>query len=113
MKINFPQLPGYEFSWRSLQIEPIPFSGERITLGTLVKGNDQALIAAKLIQADKLRKMYGNEFGNKIADALSLCIKAAESFYSNKPLSTVWTPPPEGFHIGKLNSSLAENSAFL
>lgn len=109
MKLNFPHLPDYEFSWRSLQIEPIPFSEERITLATLVKGTDQALIAAKLIHAEKLKKMYGNDFGGKIIDALNLCIKSAESFYNNKPLSTNWTPPLEGFHIGKLNSSLAEN----
>mgnify|MGYP003145574420 CR=1 FL=1 len=109
MKLNFPQLPNYEFSWRSLQIEPIPFSEERITLAALVKGSDQALIAAKLIHAEKLKKMYGGEFGGKIADALSLCIKSAENFYNNKPLSTNWTPPLEGFYIGKLNSSLATN----
>jgi hypothetical protein len=109
MKTNFPQLPSYEFGWRSLQVEPIPLSGERITLGALVKGNDQALIAAKLIDSNKLRKMYGSEFGNRIADALSLCIKSAEDFYSNKPLSSNWVPPLEGFHVGKINSSLAEN----
>ena len=55
MKIDFPKLPEYEFSWRSLQIEPIPLSGERITLGAVVKGGDQALIAAKLIHAEKLK----------------------------------------------------------
>jgi len=109
MKSSFPKLPDYEFSWRSIQVEPVPFSGERITLGTLVKGSDQALIAAKLIPAPKLKKMYGQEFGDRIADALALCIRSAEEFYGNKPLSSNWTPPLEGFYIGEVNSSLAEN----
>lgn len=109
MKIDFPKLPEYEFSWRSLQVEPIPLSGERITLGAVVKGGDQALIAAKLIHAEKLKKMYGDQFGTGIADALNACIKSAENFYSNKPLSMDWEPPLEGFYLGKINSSLAEN----
>lgn len=109
MKIDFPKLPDYEFSWRSLQVEPIPLSGERITLGAVVKGGDQALIAAKLIHAEKLKKMYGDQFGSGIADALNACIKSAENFYSNKPLSMDWKPPLEGFYLGKINSSLAEN----
>lgn len=109
MKIDFPKLPEYEFSWRSLQVEPIPLSGERITLGAVVKGGDQALIAAKLIHAEKLKKMYGDQFGSGIADALNACIKSAENFYSNKPLSMDWEPPLEGFYLGKINSSLAEN----
>lgn len=109
MKIDFPKLPEYEFSWRSLQVEPIPLSGERITLGAVVKGGDQALIAAKLIHAEKLRKMYGDQFGSGIADALNACIKSAENFYSNKPLSVDWEPPLDGFYLGKVNSSLAEN----
>lgn len=109
MKIDFPKLPEYEFSWRSLQIEPIPLSGERITLGAVIKGGDHAFIAAKLVHAEKLKKMYGDQFGTGIADALNICIKSAENFYSNKPLSMDWEPPLEGFHLGKINSSLAEN----
>ncbi len=109
MKIDFPKLPAYEFSWRSLQVEPIPLSGERITLGAVVKGGDKALIAAKLIHAERLKKMYGDQFGRGIADALNICIKSAENFYINKPLSMDWEPPLEGFYLGKINSSVSEN----
>ena len=109
MKSSFPKLPDYEFTWRSIQIEPIPLSGERITLGALVKGGDQAFIAAKLVPVSKLKKMYGNEFGGRIADALGMCVRSAEEFYSNKPLSSNWVPPLEGFYASNANSSLAEN----
>lgn len=109
MKNKFPKLPGYEFTWRSLQLEPVPFSGERITLAVLVKGWDKSLIIAKLVNNEKLRRFFGPEFTNRIVDSLSLCMYSAETFYKNKDLSATWNPPLEGFFLGKQGSSLAEN----
>lgn len=109
MRPAFPKLPDYRFSWRSLQIEPIPMSGERITLGIILKGEDQALLGAKLVAGTRLKKMYGPEFGSSINDALSLCTDYAEKYYKTNPLSNVWAPPLEGFYLGELQSSLAEN----
>ncbi|MEX0740810.1 MAG: hypothetical protein WD071_15855 [Pseudohongiella sp.] len=109
MKIQFPPVPDYAFSWRSLQIEPIPMSGERITIGLILKGDDQALIAARLVPSSRLKKIYGLEMGARIAEALSLCVYRAEKFYSRQPLAGDWPPPLEGFYLGALKSSLAEN----
>ncbi len=109
MSQSFPELPGYGFSWRSLQIEPVPLSGERITLGAIVKGDDQELIAAKLITTSQLKKIYGREFSARIADALSLCIDHAEQYYSANPLSNKWSPPLDRFYVGELRSSVAES----
>ena len=109
MSPSYPELPGYGFSWRSLQIEPVPLSGERITLGALVKGDDQELMAAKLISKSHLKKIYGQEFGARIADALNLCINHAEKYYSANPLSNKWSPPLDRFYVGELHSSVADN----
>ena len=109
MKIKFPKLPTYAFSWRSLQLEPIPGSGERITVGSIVKGEDNALIAARLIPTAKMRGMYGIEYGRRITDALKLCIDTAEKYYVAKPISNEWRPVLEGFYLGNLNSSVAED----
>lgn len=109
MKFQYPTLPGYGLSWRSIQVEPIPHSGERITIGTVVKGEDQALMAAKLVLVHNLKKIYGKEFGTRIGDALELCVNAAEKFYSLNPLSSSWSPPLEGFYLGKENSTLAKD----
>ena len=109
MKSMFPPIPSYSFSWRTLQIEPIPTSGERITMGLVLKGDDQALIAARLVSSSKLKKMYGSEMGGRIADALSMCIDGAEKFYTYQSLAGVWSPPLEGFYLGEVRSSLAEN----
>lgn len=109
MTTQFPQLPKYGFSWRSIQIEPIPHSDERITVGSIVKGEDSALIAAKLLTGQKLKSVYGQEFGKRIADALNLCVDAAEKYFSNHSLSSNWIPPLEGFHIGKEKFSHADS----
>ena len=109
MKSQYPAPPNYGLSWRSIQVEPIPLSGERIAVGTVVKGEDQLLIVAKLIPFQKLKKVYGEEFGRRIGDALQYCIDAAEKFYSLNPLSSQWTPPLEGFYLGKEVTTLAKN----
>lgn len=109
MTSSFPELPRFGFSWRSIQIEPVPLSGERITLGAIVKGDDQELLAAKLIPTPQLRKIYGPNFGSRIGEALNLCISHAENFYSINPLSNKWSPPLDRFFVGEMNSSVAEN----
>lgn len=109
MNSRFPSLPDYGLSWRSLQVEPITNSGERITIGSIVKGEDRALIAAKLVDGSKLRKLYGQEVGRRIADALQLCIDAAEEFYKTNPLSSSWSPPLEGFYLGSEQNTIAKD----
>ena len=49
MKPQYPAPPIYGISWRSTQAEPVPLSGERIAVGTVVKGEDRLLMVARLI----------------------------------------------------------------
>ena len=90
-------------------MEPTPLSGERITAGIIVKGEDQDLVAAKLLPASHLAKVYGREFAKRIADAVGLCIRHARKFYQINPLSTLWTPPLERFFLSDIQSSVAAN----
>jgi hypothetical protein len=109
MKDKFPQLPKYEFAWRSLQVEPVQNSGERITVGVVVKGMDQKVMAVKLIPAQKIKMMFGDKFGERIASALNICMKAAETFYADNGLANAWLPPLDGFFAGNMSVSRAEN----
>lgn len=109
MKGQYPPLPGYDFSWRSVQLEPIPGSGERITVATLVKGGDNSFIAAKLLNSAKLKALYGTDFAESISDALSHALRDAEAFYQHRPLSVDWLSPFEGFSLGSLAYSLANS----
>jgi len=107
--MKFPSLPEYGYSWRSVQIEPIPHSGERITLGAILKGDDGLLIAAKLVPAVKIKSVFGKKFGGRIADALVICMNAAEKFYCDKPLTKIWTHPMEGFFASQFREAVADN----
>lgn len=109
--MSFPELPSYRFSWRNIQVEPTPASGERLTGGLLVEGENHELVTAELLPKSHLRRIYGREFGKRIADALDLCIHYAEKFYNVNPLSSVWSPPLEGFFLSKIHSSVAESLA--
>ena len=108
--MSFPKLPGYRYSWRSLQLEPISLSSERITVGIIVKGQDERLIAAKLLPRLYLKKIYGGEFGKRVAEAATLCIRHAEKYYEVNPLSTSWAPPLDGFFLNEIKSSVAEDA---
>ena len=103
----FPRLPEYSYSWRSIQIEPLPNSGERITLGAIVQGDDGSLMVAKLVPATKLKSIFGQVFGGRIADALNICVASAESFFSKQALTHDWRPPLDGFLVSETRSSVA------
>ena len=105
----FPSLPEYSYFWRSIQIEPIPNSDERITLGAIVKGDDGLLMVAKLVPATRLKTIFGKVFGGRIAGALNICVASAEAYFSNQPLTRDWRPPLEGFLVSGTRSSVAEN----
>ena len=105
--MSFPKLPDYGYSWRSIQVEPTPASGERLTAALIVEGENRELIAAELLPASRLCRVYGREFGKRIADALNLCIHYAEKFYKMNPLSIAWSPPLEGFFLSEIQSSVA------
>ena len=105
----FPRLPEYGYSWKSIQIEPIPNSGERITLGAIVEGDDGSLMVAKLVPATRLKNIFGKVFGGRIADALNICVASAESFFSKQALTHDWRPPLDGFLVSETRSSVAED----
>ena len=109
MNREFPVLPDYEYSWRSIQIEPIPHSGERVTLGAIIKADDDALFVAKLVPYSKFKAIYGKEFGSRLYEAFRFCVSSAEAFYSSNSLSDKWIPPFDGFSTSESKKSVAED----
>lgn len=107
--MSYPKLPSYGFSWRSMQVEPTAGSGERLTAGLIVEGENRELVVTELLHSSRLRRIFGNEFGDRIADALKICVHHAEKFYRVNPLSIAWSPPLEGFFLGEIQSSVGES----
>ena len=109
MKDLFPKLPIYSFSWRSIYAEPVPGSGERISLATIIKGEDSQFQAARTITGLKIRVLFGQKTGIYINDALGVCLASAGKFYKANPLDRAWEPPIEGFYLGGIKHSLANS----
>ncbi len=107
--MKFPKLPEYKFYWRALQFEPIPFSGERITLGAIVKGEDNALIAAKLFSKSKLNTLFGKNLSERVSDALTFALESADNFYSKNDIRDQWKLPVEGFSLSLERESRAND----
>ena len=106
---SFPKLPSYRFFWRSIQIEPIPNSGERITIGAVIQGYDRALIVTKFISNGKLANIFGNTYAQRLSKALSITIDSAENFFSKNDINKDWRAPVDGLFINRTKESLAEN----
>ena len=109
MNTAFPRLPKFGFSWRSLQVEPLRLSDERITMGAIVKADEGALLVPRFVSWGKLRNLYGEKYGRELEKALSLCLIRAEKHYRSRPIFTDWLPPIEGFLLGNPKHSVAND----
>lgn len=109
MNAEFPRLPDFGFSWRSLQVEPLRLSGERITMAAIVKADEGALLVPRFVSWGKLKSLYGEKFGGELENALSLCLIRAEEHFRTRPIFTDWVPPVEGFLLGDPKHSTAND----
>lgn len=109
MRAGFPEPPEYGFSWRNLLVEPVPFSGERISLAAIIKTDDGSLAVHKFVGQRKLRSLFGEKFGESMREALSLCMECAEEFFQRNPIYSDWKPPMKSFHIGAAEHSVAND----
>jgi len=109
MNKAFPTLPDFGFSWRSLQVEPVRHSGERITLGAVVKADEGAVFVSKFLNWGKLKTLYGESYGRELEQALSICVSNAKKHFEKSPIFSNWEPPIEGFLLGETKHSLAND----
>ena len=109
MRSGFPELPECGFSWRSLLVEPVPFSGERISLAAIIRTDDGALAVHRFVGQRKLRSLFGEKFGESMKEALDLCMECAEDFFQRNPIYSNWKPPMKSFHIGPAEHSVAND----
>ncbi len=109
MNTEFPRLPDFGFSWRSLQVEPVRLSGERITLAAIVKSDEGALLVPRFASWEKLRNLYGEKYGRELEKALSICLTKAEEHFRKSPIFAEWLPPIEGFYLGDPKHSVAND----
>ena len=109
MGLNFPSLPSYSLTWRGLYIEPIPDSGEKITIGVIAKGADGAFNAIPAASRSKLNVAFGKQISSQIIGTLDLCLSSAKRFYATRPLSSPWKPPLSGISVSSERELRADN----
>ena len=109
MNTEFPKLPEFGFSWRSLQVEPVRLSGERITLAAIVKADEGPLLVPRFVSWEKLRGLYGEKYGKELNKALAICISRAEQHFQKSPIFADWPPPIEGFYLCEAKHSMAKD----
>ena len=109
MRDLFPKLPTYSFAWRSIYVEPMPSTGERISLATIVKGEDSQFQAVRTITELKIRVLFGQKIRMGINGALGVCLTSAEKFFRANPFDSNWEPPIERFYLGEMKHSLANS----
>ncbi len=107
MRFGFPDPPNFGFSWRNLFVEPVPFSGEKISVAAIVKTDDGTLIVPKFVSRHKFRSLFGARFSAHVSDMLEICIECAEEHFQKNPIYLDWKPPISSFHIGETEHSMA------
>ena len=109
MRARFPEPPNYGFSWRNILVEPVSFSGERISLAAILKTDDGVLVIPKFVARRKLHSLFGEKYGNDMKEALELCIECAEEHFRRNPIYSSWKPPMKSFSLGKAEHSTADD----
>lgn len=103
-------MPNYRFTWRTIQVEPVPFSGERISVGAIMKDGTQIVAGRAILSKAELEELYGDTYGARIWDGVSRCLESEKVFYSKKPLFVDWEPPLSGFYLTPVQASMGENT---
>ena len=105
--MDFPKLPIYIYSWRSIQYDPMLGTDEHITLAVIVKGKDGSLVVDRLVPELKLKQIFNAKHGRLLNNQLNICVASAKSYFSSRSLAEDWQPPLDCFLLGKTRNSVA------
>lgn len=105
----FPVAPTYSARWAPLYLEPMPGSGERLTVALLAI-DDAGNVAVEPVIANKtLRCMYGDA-ADRFSGIVSLLIDSVTSYaLTGKPLEKWQAPLRDAASLGTLRDALGNN----
>ena len=105
----FPPLPQYKYFWKTVFIEPVAGSGERIAIGAVIKDEDGRVLVTKVAPASVIRKFLLPGVGATFIDAFDICSASLYRAYSKFPISSSWDAPLEQFYLGRERYTAADN----
>lgn len=107
---TFPNLPSYSAKWHSLQIEPILGSGERLSIGVAIKGNDGAVNVFKSINKKILKCLcIDTNIAENLFSMIDISIASAEHHLINRVSLDDWNSPVTNIFIGKSVDALGKD----
>jgi len=107
-KAFFPPRPAYAGTLAPLYLEPIPGSGERITIAIVALGEDNAMRIHPVIHHDALTCLYGNKAKN-LQGMIELCASSLRGHLENNGNTSNWLPPITTATLGKPRQAYAES----
>ena len=95
---KFPRLPELRARWTPIYLEPIPGSGERITVAIAIL-TDKERIVRSVIREDALRCFLGNA-ADKFQGLVDACVQSLSKYMAQGGELSTWLPPFEGVFPG-------------
>lgn len=109
MNLTFPDLPNYKFRWRSVYVEPVPASGERVCIAIVLQSEEGVTRSRRVVGLSKINSVFGVQLSHRINDALSSCLNSIDNYYGSNNISSNWRPSLEGFYLSNIKESLAND----
>lgn len=102
---TFPPLPDYIADWCALYWEPIPTSGERITVAIAVQSQNDWHVRP-IMDTAMVRCMTGMK---DLLAPVEMAISHLSKHLGNQQALRTWAPPVSGFVLGPVETTHAQN----
>lgn len=100
-------LPKYRGQWQPIYFQPIPYSGELITIAVAVKGVDGNFQVARTVTQKMLTCISGKDKSKNIVELVSVCCRSAENHLKERFSLSSWNPPFSSFSVGSEKEALS------
>jgi len=105
---GIPPRPAYSGTLAPIYLEPMPGSGERITIAIIAMGDDRALRVHPVIHQDAMTCLYGNKAEN-MQGLIELCSASLREHLGKARTLGDWAPPLTTATLGAQRKAYAES----
>ncbi len=102
------QSPTYKGEWMPVFLEPIPLSGERVTICIAAIGHDNIYKIVQTISTVQMKCLYGSSWQN-INGIITWTLDSIRLHLHNTGSLENWNPGTTGIYTGKINPSRSSN----
>ena len=104
----FPSRPEYAGRIAPIYLEPMPGSGERITVAILAQGEDRQLRIHPALHSEAMNCLYGNKAAN-LQGLIELCAASLREHLGKTNNLSDWIPPIATATLGRVRAAYAQS----